>query len=268
MVRSPTAPSEMITLALQLVGALLYLPLGPLMLRVAAHETPMDDERHRLAWWILGSGFCVMAVHGLAQNAWAAWAFHHGLGSAVWDRYLAWMAVLNHGRAGVLLGTSVGLLWLLVVSSASPQSLRRRAVVVMLVGLALGSALGWLEGPVSNEARPHYYVQALLNAGEYALLIGIVGYGALSRAFDRLFTLVLAIYVTFLALNVGFWTVLALLDITGLPLQPAHVHGVYRIVMVLTLLSLTLYRLRQARRGVVVPALLARARASRLSYLG
>ncbi|HEX6367729.1 MAG TPA: hypothetical protein VF006_02275 [Longimicrobium sp.] len=212
-------------------------------------------ERERpIAWLVTAIAFGAHALNKTVQSAMGIRAFAAGEGTQAWETFMFWNPIFNHSRTFLLLAYC-GVLCHLSMRRAplSPRYLRVTGAL-LAAGMAAGAVLGWAEHGFT-ELR-HYSAVARWDVVEMLVLLGTLFAGMLGTRIDRVLWGLLGVYAFSLALNVLWF---AAFSRTGMPGQwaprPWEIQ-VYRVILFGLMAVLALYRLRQARRGIFVPALL------------
>lgn len=255
----------MSTLLLQSATTLLLLAFGITALTVARR---LDGRLgvQRAAWLLSGIAFTAMAATKTFQDVGAVWAFTSGPGTAVYDAYLGWAPVANHGRT--FLATAFHVLLAALAFRRTPPG--RRFWIVSAVALAgaflSGALVGWLEGSIIS--RIHYTRTSLFDAVAFVLLLGALFGALIANAMDRLLWTCIAIYAFILALGILWYAAMAWINTPGAwAPSPRHMH-LYRTVLIAGMVGVAYYRLRLLRRGIPVPPLLQSSVGARSSLLG
>jgi hypothetical protein len=247
----------MTTFLAQIFSVALNLPIVVAMLMIARSATPALDPRHRTSWWITAVCFALLTVSLLLHQAGASWAYFSDPDSAVWTHFLRWMPVANHGRSGLVLGLGAALLIASRPHDAKSAGVRRAAIATLLAGLALGSAIGWREGPVTGEGGAHAYAIAILHVAEFSVLLFAIGYAVAVDSIDRLLLMVLCLYTSLIAFSVGFFSAAAWVDVPGSWIPSQLGFFALGSAIKLLMLAVAVHKYRLLRRGEPAPALLA-----------
>lgn len=240
----------MLTLALQILVALLTLAVGVAALAVAGARGVSGARA--AGWRATGLGFAIVGATGVVQTNAAAVAYFAGPGSAVYDAYLSWAPAGNHGRSGAVL--VLALLLCLLSYGRGGSWLPSAAGMLVLYGggTALGVALGVVQGELRQDR--HYPVEAMLQLGAMLLFLLALLAGAVTSSMDRLLWLLLAVYALHQAISVLWMTALAW-DGVGEWIPRTWILMAVGAALRLVQLGLALHRLRLARRGASVPGL-------------
>jgi hypothetical protein len=238
-----------ITWSLQFATSLLFLAVGILSIAIARRVGP--GGAYPYGWLLMA-----FTAHGLnfaAHNLWGLVALSAGVGTDPMDVFLRFTPGVNHSRTFLLLAFC-GLL--LFLAARGDRTSRRFPVVaggVMLAGLAVGFAIGLGELRIMGA---HYSIVARWDAIELLLLLATLFYVLLRNAMDRYNWGVLALYGFMLALNVVWLAALAFIDTPNAwAPSPRYVH-MYRTVLLLVMLAITVRRYQLARRRVRVSGLM------------
>jgi hypothetical protein len=252
----------MLTLVLQnVVNALIWvfaLSAAGVYLR-----SPAGERERPTAWLITGIAFAAHALNKSVQSAMGIRAYAAGEGSQAWETFMFLNPIFNHSRTFLLLAYC-GLLCHLSIRRG-PLSARylRMAVAALAVGMASGALLGWAEhGFVTLR---HYSAVARWDVVEMLVLLATLFAGMLGTRMDRVLWALLGVYAFSLALNVLWFAAFSRFGMPGQWAPRPFEIQVYRVILFALMAGLALYRLRQARRGVFVPALLEPAR-QRVSF--
>lgn len=234
---------------LQLLAAAAMLAFGALAMRVALRLPP--DAPAAEAWRVAGTGFLVSGVHAMVQNSAAAWAIRVGPESPFFQAYVALVPEANDGRAMVALGTAALLAW--CVRRPLGWSVGRLALVYAVL-LAVGTAIGALEGPFTP-ARHFTVVNAIdlpmVMAMLAALVLGIGG-----TALDRLLWLALAVYAVRSALHVIVIAGVAWFDVPAVWTPPPLLLPALTVLGHGAMAALAARRLHLRARDRAVPSFL------------
>lgn len=253
------------TLLLQITTALFLLAFGTIAFSVARRlEGHLGVQR--AAWLLTGIVFASMGITRIIQDVGAAWAFTSGPGTDVYEAYLRWAPVGNHGRT--FLATAFHMLLIVLAFQRTPPGRRFWTVgVVVLAGAFLaGAFVGWLEGSIVS--RIHYTATSLFDSVGFVLLLGALFGALIANAMDRLLWTCIAIYALILALGVLWHAALAWIQTPGAWAPSARHMHLYRTVLIAGMVGIAYYRLRLLRRGVSVPPLLQPSLGGRSSLLG
>ncbi|HEU0016448.1 MAG TPA: hypothetical protein VFQ45_22400 [Longimicrobium sp.] len=211
---------------------------------------------HRAAWGLMAGAFLVHASDKLAMESFGTLAMARGNDSAVMEAYVLWYPLFNHSRTFMLLAV-----WGLLLFIALRPGTRFDAAFYRRAGVLLGAGLlvGVLAGLGENGAiaREHFSKVAQWDVVELLLLLSALFAALLTSAVDRMLWFCLAVYAFSLSLNtLWFAAFAALRDLpdTWSP-KPWVVQG-YRLALTVVMAWFAWQRLRQARRGARVPALL------------
>ncbi|HEV2126862.1 MAG TPA: hypothetical protein VGW38_29265 [Chloroflexota bacterium] len=242
--------AALFTLFLQALGAALQLLFGILALATARHQDAFLPVR-REAWWLTGATFTLLGAIMLVHTAIGSpWAYFSGPGTTVYEVYLRWSPVGNHSRALLIVG--FGVLLLLLVWRQQLAHFRQLAVAVLLLAALLGGIAGWLEGSLI-EAR-HFTLLAIGDTLQLMVISAALLSALWLRMVDEHLWLCLSLYALMLALNVGWYSAMAWLDVPGAWVPTSMHMQMCRQVAYLGMLAFVLRRLVLARRGVQVPA--------------
>jgi len=248
-----------LTFVLQCINALLVGTAAVLCLRVRAPQ----NAHHHFAWWITGVTFLWHALSDAAQNVYGAMAIHGGEHSATWAAYMRADPVMNHGRTFLVYGLLLVLTFMAAYRRELDGRFRLGSLAVLCVGLAVGSAVGWYEGPFATDR--HYSAVAAWDVVELvALMIALFALLVSNRA-DRLLWGFLTIYGIALALSAFWFSVFAKFDLGGWE-PPTWTMPAERILFDCLMLGFVVRRLMMQRRGRSPEGMLGRPIA-RLSTL-
>lgn len=243
----------MLTLVLQGVTSALLLAYGVAALGVV-RGLSAEAGVQRAAWCLTGAAFTAMAVPAAFQDIAAVRAFLSGPGTPLYDQYLRWSPIANHGRTFLAIAFHLALLTL-ALRRSSPGLQFWVATGIALIGFAvLGGLVGWNEGSVLS--RVHYANTSILDATAFFILLGALLVALIRNAMDRLLWICMVVYALVLGLGVLWHAALAWIRIPGAwAPSPLSMH-IYRTIMISGMVAIAVYRLRLLRRGVPVPGLL------------
>jgi hypothetical protein len=190
------------TLVLQSIGALLFLALGLVCLRVARGPSAGRDA-HRQAWQLSAAALVLNGLHVTVQAALAVWAYFAGAGSAVYGWYLEWLPVANYSRTVLMLAFAILLTLLMAAPAERRSAVVRLAPPFLLLGMVLGGVFGVMEGGFG--AEQHYSRVAMLDAAELILVLVSLFAALLYDGMNRQLWFALGVYAFNLALTV-IWT--------------------------------------------------------------
>jgi hypothetical protein len=244
----------MLTFLLQVLNTTILLASALLCLRAGRIATA--NPYHRAAWRLTGAGFVVHAAALLVQHVFGGVALAAGKHSAAMDAYLEWMPVLNHSRTFLLDGVMLGLLLLAFYRPEPDVRFWRTAAALLAVGFLAGTALGFTEGRFTEAG--HYSAVAVWDVAELLLLMATLFTLLLTSRADRALWGLLSAYGLSLALGVFSFTLLTQIGVANAWHPAAWSVQAQRIVFHLMMLGFAAWRVRVARRGRRVPAMLER----------
>lgn len=242
----------LLTFVIQAIRVLGILVFGLLALRVAAHAPFAADPRAR-TWRVTGMAFTLLGVHEAAQNVWGGVAFIGGPESAVWAGYLPWIPVLNDSRVGIVVAFCLCIPLLLYTPIGLWRHWNSLVTGVLLCGAVVG---GWLYIPYYVPNLDPRGPMPLLLTAELALFLALLFLQAVQGTADRLLWAALAVYFIVMA-STAMWVTANMRIAEGETWTPTvqHMQGLW-LVLTCVIVALAVWRLRLARRGVYVPALL------------
>lgn len=251
----------MLILLLQSLLNVPKLACGILALLVA-RQIPRDGSRPLSPWRLVGIAFCVSAACGVVQSVGAAWAVAAGPSSAPYELYLRIAPAANHSRAflAITLGAVLALLpWVMRLRARETHLL-----VLLLVGMSLGAWAGWAEGPLT---RAHTAAIARNDMVEMWVMLSAVLVGLVFRSLDRLLWVFLLLYALRQSWNAIWFSAFGWAAPAGwVPSQATY--EIAGIAAWMAMCLLAYHRLRLARRGIPVPALLEPFRSRDDSIMG
>lgn len=242
----------MLTLVLQNVVTLLVGIFALAAAGVYRRIGPRGGER-RIPWLITALAFGMEAVNKGIQGAFGAWAYFAGPESAVWGRFLFWNPIFNHSRTFLLLAYCALLFQMAVRRTPIPDRYPRLASGALLAGMAAGALLGWAEKGF-DELR-HYSAVARWDVVAMLVLLVALVAAVLGTRVDRVLWAALGVYAFSLALNVLWFAAFSRVGMPGQWAPRPWEIQLYRVVLFGLMALLALHRLRLARRGTRVPAL-------------
>lgn len=254
----------MLTMVLQVLVTLAFLVFGVAAIAVGART--WDTARQpACAWWLTGVAFTIHGVIKGAQNGFGIMALRRGPGSETWADYLYWNPIFNQSRTFHLLAFIGVLAWLVARSADPTKTARRLGVVVMIGGIIVGGVIGGMEEEFSQIS--HYSAVARWDVIEMLALLAVLFAALVYGKFDRLLWFALCVYAFSLALNVLWFAALSRLQMPGEWSPRPWAMQLYRLILTIAFASIAVQRLRLARRGRRVPALIEQP-PSRISTLG
>lgn len=193
----------MTVVILQIVQTLVALTFGVVSLLVAARLRP--QPLFRLGWLWVGAGFTAVNIPVLAQTLFAAAAFVSGPDTPLWNHYLLWAPLFNHGHTAALICVFVVLLVLVLPrGKAERGSPTGRAWLVgwasVLGGALLGSWLGMVEGSILSPSHLRHVV--IMNAVEVFILLAGLFLLLVRDRMDRILWSALAVYAANVVLHI------------------------------------------------------------------
>ncbi len=240
-----------ITWSLQFATSLLFLTVGILGFAIARRVGP--GGAYPYGWLLTGMAFTAHGLNFAAHNLWGLAAMSSGAGSDRMDVFLRFAPGVNHSRTFLLLAFCGLLLFVAARGDRTPRRLPAAAVGVLLAGLVVGFVIGLGELRLMGA---HFSIVAQWDAVELLLLLATLFYVLLRNSMDRYNWGVLAIYGFMLALNVVWLAALAFIDTPeAWSPSPRYVH-MYRTVLLLVMLAITVRRYLLARRRVRVSGLM------------
>jgi hypothetical protein len=242
----------MINLSLSILDSLLHLTFAVLAL-LAARRLPRHVGSPRHAWQMLGFVFLLYSVADVSQMLFGTMAFVGGPESAVWPAYMRWMPILNHSRTVVMWGLYVLLGVLAAGGARSWPVLRRAYVPFSLAMVALGGLLGVLEGPF--DAARHLSNTSLMDALAFIVLAVLLFVLMLRDTVDRALWLALLFYGSSSVMSSLFLAAIAWINAHAWTPSP-WIMEVSRVAFTTAMVSMAVWRLRLARRGVPLAGLL------------
>lgn len=243
----------MITLVLQCLIAILKITFGCISLAVARHREGIPEVQ-RGAWLITGIGFLLLGVSGTAHSFGAVWAFVSGPGTTVFDSFLRWGPVGNHGRNVLAIGLALVLALQVRASWTPGRRLVWISVCTLLAAAGLGSWIGWQEGPLQQAT--HYSMIAVLDSMQMIMFGAVLLYALRTEGVDRLLWCSLALYAIRQALNALWWSGAAWIRVPDAWHTSPREIQIYSFFFWVAMLLTAAYRLLLARRGIRVPTLL------------
>lgn len=247
----------MTTLIFQTLLPLPKLIFAVLALAGASSMRDEGTERRRRAWKLVGVAFLISAVHQALHMVWAIAAYHAGQGTLVYSEYIRYAPALNHSRT--FLAAALALLFIV------RQRSERTSLLLLLAGLFAGAVVGVLEGPLVP-AR-HFAVVTVTEAVALFLFLGALIRNIRGERMDRLLWLSLAVYGGWQTTATLFSSMKAVWG-TGVWTPDFAVTYMIAICVWSLMAALAYHRLRLARRGIPVPALLEPARSRDPSMMG
>jgi hypothetical protein len=257
----------MTSLALQLLAGLFTLGLGVVALATSRYPEA-HGERGVGQWGLVGAAFILSGVNETIQSIWAYFAYAAGPGSALWDGFLRWAPAANQSRSGLELGMYAALILLLVRPPARFPASRVGLLAsgVVVAGMSLGALLGYFEP--TADAPMHLTMVAMVNMGVAAGALAVLIISLLVQSLDRYLWVIIAIHALKSVLNVLWLNALVWLYTPEAwapnPLQLLMIAAAIGAMMV----AVAINRLRLARRGVYVRALLEPKPAPKYSSFG
>lgn len=254
----------MLIFLVQSAVSLPKLVIGILAIRVA-REGGIAPQSQRMTWFVVGAAFSLSAIDGLAQSAAGGWALLAGPGTPVFEQYLRLAPAANHSRT--FLGIGMGLLLTLLAGFRSAGGVGRGAVLALLgLSMIAGAAVGFHEGPLS--ASRHAEAAARFDMIEtWAILLALL-LSLLSYSLDRVLWFALFIHAVRQSWNALWSSAFAWADVPGAWVPSAVGTHMIAIGAWSLMAALAYHRLRLARRGIPVPALLELTRARDASMMG
>jgi uncharacterized membrane protein len=215
------------------------------------------DQTHRFAyaWTFTGCAFLVQDSISLFHHVFALVAFLLGPASAAWAAVVGWTPILNLSRTFLLTAFAVVLAVVLYrFRGGSDRPPIRGPLVAMVVGMALGGAVGWQE-PAFTRAT-HYSAVAVFDVVEMLAFMGLLIVGITSGRMDRSLWSALALNGFITALSVLLFAAIARFDVAGeWSPSPLTIQGV-KAALGLVMLAIAVQHLRSVRRGDPVRGLI------------
>lgn len=245
----------MLTAVLQIGVALLSGAFAALALAVARRSAPpLSPRAPHAAWSLAGAAFGVMSLHSLATSSAAAWAVASGPGSAAWAAVVRWRPVGNYQRGFLVLGLGGALLLLAGGFWREPARRPWAAWAAGLLCLA-GGTLAWALEPAPAPGREMLVITVVEGCMVVVMVAALLVAAARDTA-DRLLWAALAAFTVRSALDASLLAMAgALGPAAPAPLSPRAGLLLWAAVYA-GMTGLAAWRLRAARRGTHVPALL------------
>lgn len=244
----------MLTLVLQSVITALILVLAYACLRVYRTSESSAALEHRAAWLLAGTAFVMHGVDKAIQEVMGGWAFAAGPGTPAWSRYIAASPAFNHSRTLLLLAFCLLLAHFSVRRVEFSARHHRAWVAILLVAAAGGAVIGIAEPRLT--ALTHFTAVAQWDVIELVVLLVTLFMALLGGRVDRVLWFLLAVYAVSLAFNVLWFAAFSRADVAGAWVPRPWVLQAFRTVLYTGMAALALYRLREARRGRPVRALI------------
>lgn len=242
----------MLIIVLQAINTIGILAFGILGLRIAAHAPFAADPRAR-TWRVTGLTFLLLGVHLVVQGLWGGMAFFHGPESAVWAAYIPWVPVFNDSRVGVTVAYCLSVPLVLYTPAGLSRHWGGGVVGILLGGMVAGA---WMYLPYWTPAKSIYGPMPPLLTAELTLFLALLFLLSVHGAADRLLWAALAVYFTKTA-STAVWITASMRIAQGETWMPTTRQMMITwLVLTGVIVALAVWRLRLARRGVYVPALL------------
>lgn len=249
---SPYVLRGMLTFVLQAINSAGMLAFGILGLRIAAHAPFAADPRAR-TWRVTALAFTLMGVHTVVQGLWAGTAFFQGPESSVWAGYVPWAPVFNDSRVGIVVAYCLCMPVILYTQAGLSRYWGGVALGILLAGMAFGA---WMYLPYDTPATSAYGPMPPLLTAELALFLALLFLLAVQGAADRMLWGALAAYSMEIT-STAVWVTASMRIAGGETWTPtAGQMSIGWLLLRAVMVALAVWRLRLARRGVYVPALL------------
>lgn len=234
---------------LHLVFALLAIQVG--------RRLPVHAGTKRHAWQMTGLVFAIFSAVVVPQVAFGTTVFFLGAEHPLYTTYLRVAPIANHSRTLVVWGLYLSL-GILAFRGERAWPWLRRAYPALAMGMLLtGAFIGWLEGPF-DPAR-HLSNTSLMDAVGFIGLASLLFVLMLRDTVDRALWTALVCYGTASVVSALFLAAIAWVNAdTWVP--RTWVLEVTRVMFNLGMVSMAVWRLRLARRGVPLGGLLGNDR--------
>ena len=249
-------PAIVLSLATQLLVAVLTMGFGVLALRVAPEP---GSSTRTAAWFLAGVTFAPEGAVATLHAILAVVAVLAGRGTSFWDVYMRFTPAGNDARSTVVLGFALALAWVVLLERPAPA--RRWSVLAVPVLMLAGFVAGLFEPPVgSRQGADHFSVMSYFGAATAVLLFASLYRAMVRESFDWLLWVALALYAVREALSSNIQMVLSWAGFGGGWSPPAQAMVWVGLVSAFAMLACTTRRLAIARAGGDPPGLLGRIR--------
>lgn len=242
----------MTSLALSWLDSLLQVAFALLAVQVG-RRLPAHAGRQRDAWRMTGLTFVLFSLVAIPQLAFGTAAFVLGPEHPLYATYLWWAPVANHSRTLLVWSLYVSLA-VLAFRSDAPSPWLRRAYPVLVVGmLVAGGLIGILEG--SFDAARHLSNTSLMDAAAFVALASLLFLLMLRDTIDRALWAALVCYGASAVVSSLFLAAIAWINADAWTPSPTFMEA-SRVIFTTGMVSMAVWRLRLAARGVPLPGLL------------
>ena len=243
--------APVLSLTIQFIGSLFLLVTGAADTAAGLRDA-LGDPYHRAAWRLTGATFLVEGSAVLAHNAFGSAAMAAGAGSALMQRYLLWLPILNHSRTFMVTGALVALGWLALLRRPPGRGFWTGFVALLCVGAVAGAFLGYREGPFTRTA--HLTALALWDLLELLVILPMLFVLLVTNRVDRLLWALYAAYACSLALGIFWYAVLGQIAPQWTP--PIWTRTFARDVLYAVMVAAAAWRWRASRRSIPVHGML------------
>jgi hypothetical protein len=240
------------SLVLSCLDSVLHLVFAVLALQVG-RRLPAHAGSQRHAWQMTGLVFVIFSAVVVPQMAFGTTVYFLGPEHPLYAGYLRFAPMANHSRTLVVWSLYISLAALAFRGDRAWPLLRRAYPALALGMLFAGGLLGWLEG--SFDAARHLSNTSLMDVAGFVGLALLLFMLMLRDTVDRALWVALVCYGVASVVSSLFLAAIAWVNADAW-IPRTWVLELSRVAFTTAMVSMAVWRLRLARRGVPLAGLL------------